>query len=103
MARTIVAAVFGKRLDAEQAFHDLRHAGIAIDRIGVHNRDVAEDLTAFLTGLDLPAAEIQHDVEAVQTGAILLTIQADDRAAEAVDILTRHGGTDIRTRAVLSS
>jgi len=93
-------AVFAKRLDAEQAFHDLRHAGFALERIGVHNRDAAEDLVALLAGLGLSAAEVQGAMDAVQAGAILLTVQADDRAAEAVDILTRCGGTDIRAWTV---
>lgn len=103
MAPRLVTTVFAKRLDAEQAFHDLRHAGFALDHIGVHNRETAEDLAAVLAGLGLPAADIQRAAQTVQSGGIFLTVQADDRHAEAEDILTRHGGTDVRTLAVPSA
>jgi hypothetical protein len=99
----MTTALFAKRLDAEQAFHDLLHAGFAIDRINVHNRDVGEDPAAVLGGLGLPSTEVQRLQRAVEGGAILLTIQADNRDAEAVDILTRHGGTDTRTQVIPSS
>ena len=35
MQRTIVTALFSKRNEAEDAFHDLRQAGFALDRIGM--------------------------------------------------------------------
>jgi hypothetical protein len=99
----MTTAIFAKRLDAEQAFHDLLHAGFAIDRLNVHNRDTAENLAGLLDSLGLPPAEVQRLQQAVEAGAILLTVQADDRHAEAVDVLTRHGGTDVRTHIVASA
>ena len=103
MARNLVTSVFGKRLDAEQAFHDLLHAGFAIDHIGVHNRDMAEDLATLLANLGLPPEDVQRAVQTVAAGGIFLTVQADDRHAEAEDILTRHGGTEVRPLAIPSA
>src|SRR4051794_7371190 len=44
-----------------------------------------------LVGLGVPEDEARHFEEGVKEGRVLVTVKAEDRAAEAADILTRHG------------
>jgi len=43
-----------------------------------------------LVGLGIPENEARHFEEGVKEGRILVTVKAEERAAEAADILTRH-------------
>ncbi len=168
MQRTIVTALFSKRNEAEDAFHDLRQAGFELDRIGIVTRyggetnavpelqashaeqgaatgvvagglvgsvvgwaaatgllmvpgigpvlaagtlatvvggaaagAAAGGLVGGLIGMGIPEAEARHLEQALQQGSVLLTVEAGERGAEAVDILTRHGGTEVRSRTAV--
>lgn len=61
----------------------------------------AGGLVGGLIGMGIPEAEARHLEQALQQGSILLTVEAGERAVEAVDILTRHGGTEVRSRTVI--
>ncbi len=50
-------------------------------------------LVGFLMGLDFTEDEARHYEGKVQGGHILITVHAEDRLAEAAEILNRHGAT----------
>jgi hypothetical protein len=50
-------------------------------------------LLGALVGLALPEEEARHYQEEVRAGRTLVTVEAGDRYVEAVDILSRCGGT----------
>src|SRR5689334_3605311 len=50
-------------------------------------------LLGALIGLALPEEEARHYAEEVQAGRTLVIVQAGDRYVEAVDLLSRCGGT----------
>lgn len=54
---------------------------------------VTGGLVGALMGLDVTEDEARHYEGEVQGGRILITVQADQRGAEAAEIIRRHGGT----------
>jgi hypothetical protein len=51
-----------------------------------------------LVGLGVPEEEATYYDNEVRTGRTVLTVRADDRAAEAWDVLARHGAYDFENR-----
>src|SRR5262245_10479615 len=63
MERTIVTALFTKRNEAEDAFHDLRQSGFSVDQIGIVTRSGGETEA-------VPQLQASHAEEGAATGVV---------------------------------
>lgn len=68
--------------------------------VGVVAGGVTGGLLGALIGLGIPEEEAEYHAEGVRRGAVLLTVQVDDRNTNQVmDLLNRHDPIDIKERA----
>ncbi|HEY3377981.1 MAG TPA: DUF2382 domain-containing protein, partial [Armatimonadota bacterium] len=91
MAR-VIAEVFQRAEDAEQAIRDLIHTNFTDDKIGVvvHNRDIGPDLAddlgrEYRSGMNPPAHEMTSPSDVYETlpGGFVEALQRDNTPADA--------------------
>jgi len=63
--------------------------------VGAGAGAAAGGLLGVLTGMGVGDEEARHYESEFQSGRTLVTVRADDRRQEAVDILERHGAADV--------
>ena len=89
LGETTVIGLFHDRLTAKQAIDDLKAAAFTSDSIFIAVNDAQESLVRE-TGTQALAAELMPNLPELAPGAVLLLVEADDRTAEALDVLNRH-------------
>ena len=87
-----VVGVFADRTQAEHALDELRQAGFSEDQVGFSAGDEAEN-----------EHKRQEDdatkKQATQAGPVVVVVKADNRQAEASDILRRNGASNVSSYA----
>ena len=93
MAKTVVALIHDID-EAQSVVHDLVASGIQREDIGFRGNEHAVPSTAALN-------ESEGSVEEVSSDAIVVAVAAetDAQAQSAIQVMKRHGATDIDQRA----
>ena len=89
LGETTVTGLFHDRETAKQAIDDLKAAAFTSDSIFIAMEDEQESLVRE-TGTQALPAELVPNLPELAPRAVLVLVEADDRAAEALDVLNRH-------------
>jgi CBS domain-containing protein len=91
LAETSVTGVFHDRQIAKKAIDELRAAGFAADSIAIAIKDEGEQETFIHeTQAQAVPVELVPNLPELPRGAVLILVEADDRVAQALDVLNRH-------------
>ena len=91
LGETRVTGLFHEREIAKKAVDELKTAGFNGDAIAIAMEDEAEQ-ESFIQQAQAQAvpAELIPSLPELPPRAVLVLVEADDRAAEALDVLIRH-------------
>ena len=102
LAETRVAGLFHDREIAKKAIEELNGAGFSADSISIAIKDEDEQ-EAFIheTQTQTISTEIIPYLPELPSGAILVLVEADDRAKEALEVFNRHHAVPGGVRAAI--
>ena len=88
---TRVAGLFHDRPAAKKAIEELKTAGFNGDSIAIAMNDKAEQ-ESFIQELEARtvASEILPNLPELTAGTVVVVVEADERAEEALNVLNRH-------------
>ena len=91
LAETMVTGLFHDREIAKKAIVELTGAGFSSESIAIAIKDDGEQ-EAFMheTQIQAISAELIDSLPELPPGAVLVLVEADDRAQEALDVLNRY-------------
>ena len=90
---TRVSGLFGDCEQAREAVEELKDAGFAGDQIAVVMQDsAAQDSFVAETKVQTAAAEEIASIPELDSGQVLLLVEAADQAALALEIINRNQG-----------
>ena len=91
LAETMVTGLFHDREIAKKAIDELTGAGFSSESIAIAIKDVGEQ-EAFMHETQIQAipAELIRSLPELPPGAVLVVVEADDRAQEVLDVLNRY-------------
>jgi uncharacterized protein (TIGR02271 family) len=99
--RPLIIAVFDDNAHGQQAVNDLRRAGVSDDQVRLVRRgEVSTGLPGNLEEMGVPKGEIRYYSQEYEAGRTIITVIADGRQQEMLDILNRHGGHTAKDRPV---
>jgi uncharacterized protein (TIGR02271 family) len=95
----IVAGVFEQEPQARSAFDGLKQAGFEYDQLGVATPGKGPiSLSDHLQSLGVPAERAMYYEQALRAGHIVVSVRANGRDQDALDILRRNGASDYDQR-----
>lgn len=96
--RTLVAGVFQKEIQAQQAMVNLQNAGFTDDQIRYSVHKGGSGIHDSLMQLGFAADEANYYNDEFLAGRTVVTVKSADRQQEAYDILRRNGAYDASSR-----
>ena len=90
---TRVSGLFDDSKQAKEAVEELKDAGFAQEQIAIAMQDsAAQDSFVAATKVHVAAAEEIPSIPELDSGQVLLLVEAADQAALALDIINRNQG-----------
>lgn len=94
-SNTIIAGVFAKKEQAEQAFTALEQAGFIEEQLGLAAPTEKQvDLLNAFRNLQVPLERANYYAQEFKYGRTIVSVRPDNREQEARDILQHYGASD---------